>query len=172
MRTGIWLLMLSLGVPLMGADQKALKRDELAKPVDWPVITSQEAGIQIHLRTRWQKGTLDYVVKIVDLRGGVARYLANNPDTGTVARSSFQLELHDEFGFLLHTIHLKDQSLARATDPPAFVSTGGARCPEKTYRAALKALNASSGPPEDREEVLHILFPTELGQKPPDGKKW
>jgi len=57
--------------PLPSQPQTDTAQDDLAKPFNWPMIISQEAGVQFFLRTRWQDGVLAYVVTLTDTKAGL-----------------------------------------------------------------------------------------------------
>jgi hypothetical protein len=58
MRLGVALaLVLSCTALLSQTDVAA---DDLAKPFDWPMLASTDAGLRFFLRTRWADGVLQY----------------------------------------------------------------------------------------------------------------
>ena len=63
-------------------------KEDLSKPFDWPVIVSENAGLQMSVRTAWADGALKYIVKIADCKSRIERYLSKH---GIHAVFSFQV---------------------------------------------------------------------------------
>jgi hypothetical protein len=145
-----------LAAPLASQTDTAV--DDLAKSYNWKGLASTEAGIQLSLRTRWEDGVLKYVATLTDSKGRVARYFSKHPDNGNIPMSSFQLTFSDEEGFHLYTLYIKDRTFTKIEGTINFESAGESKCPEKIYRAALKAAEAS---PSDSASY-GLTFPTEL----------
>lgn len=97
MRLGVVLPLILSCTALLSQTDVAV--DDLAKPYAWPMLTSTDAGLQFFLRTRWADGVLQYVVTLADGKGRLARWFSKHPDTGPIARSSFQTTFSDEAAF-------------------------------------------------------------------------
>lgn len=148
--------------PLASQTQTETAQGDLAKPFNWPVIVSSEAGIQFFLRTRWEDGVLQYVVTLTDSKGRIARWFSKHPNSGPAPLSSFQVTFADEEDFHLYTLYLHDRSFAKVGGTTNWESKGESQCTEKIYRAALKAARAKST--SDQSSHGFNYFPSQNGR--------
>ena len=155
--------------PLASQTQTDTARDDLAKPFNWPMIISSEAaGIQCYLRTRWEAGVLAYVVTLTDSKGRIAKWFLKHPDSGPVPLSSFQITFADEEDFQLYILYLHDRTFTKLVGTKNWESKGESQCTEKIYRAALKAANAKS----TSDQSSHgFNYPSELDAPSPPVKR-
>jgi hypothetical protein len=134
--------------------QAATAQDDLAKPVNWPSVGSQTAGIQLSLRTRWVNGSLEYSAILADRKGKVARYFSRHLDSGPIPLASFRVSFYDEQDFPIYTIYIDDRDFSKVENTTTFQAYGKRQCTEKMYRTLL-----SSG--------LALSYPTELATSGP-----
>jgi hypothetical protein len=150
--------------PLASQTQTGTAQDDLAKPFNWPLIVSSEAGVQFLLRTRWQDGVLAYVATLTDSKGRIAKWFLKHPDGGAVPLSSFQVTFADEEDFRLYTLYLHDRTFTRVAGTAHWEAKGESQCTEKIYRAALKAATAKGA----SDQSSHGLnYPSELDEPSP-----
>lgn len=139
-------------------------QDDLAKPFDWPLITSSAPGIQFSLRTRWEAyHGLRYVATLTDSKGRVAKYFLKHPDNGRAPMSSFYVTFLDEAGFRLYTLYIPDREFSKVADTANFEANDQAPCDDKVYMELLKAAKASSAA---AKITYKLSYPTELTDPP------
>lgn len=156
-RSAVFALVMTASV--LSSQTGVASSDTLAKPFDWPMLASNEVGVQFYLRTRWADGALQYVATLADGKGRVAMWFAKHPDTGTVPQSAFQATFSDEAGFRLYTLYFYDRTFSRIEGTTRYEATGESRFTEKIYRAMLAAVKAADG---SQNSSHGFNFPTEL----------
>ena len=139
-----------------GAARSQTPVDDLAKPLDWPMLGGE--NVQASLRTAWKDGNLKYLVTIYDPKGRVNAYL-----TKYKGLASFSFSFADEDGFRLYTLHIADSSLTKLTDTSSFESAEQSPCTEKLYRSLLQSWRAAISPANAGKPSTHgFTYPGEL----------
>ena len=151
------------------AQNQAPTDDELGKPLDWPSLVSESAGIQFSLRTAWRDGVLKYVATFSDEKGRIARYLSKRK--GGPVHSSFSFSFRDGDGFLLGTVYIPNSSLSKDGDTLNFRAVGENQCEEKLYRAVVESWNAAISAGPSAPSTHTVSFPSELENEPPSSPK-
>jgi hypothetical protein len=158
--------LLLLVIPLCAPCQTEAP-DDLTRPFSWPVISSNSAGIQFTLRTRWTDGSMQYVALLTDTKGKPAKYFQKHPDVGQIPLSSFHVAFYDNGDFKLYTIYIPDRSFSQTEGTPTYRADGESPCTQKLYRDMVKA--AQTAPPGTKSIALE--FPTELTETSPPPAK-